>query len=390
MSTKIHIKDFQSIGNVDFEVDGFTVIVGKNNIGKSAIIRAVDSVLTNKAGKEYIRKGRRQMEVKIQREGLTIDWKKGDKTTYKVNNAEFSALAGSIPKPMIDAGFDKMEIEDKKISPLIAPQFNPLFLLDKSGSVVTQVLSNLYNIDTLSEADNLCQKELKGNKNFLKTREADLKTLQDKLENFKDFESLKKQVAEIVEAEKICNRMQAEINLLIGYEDQLGTLKESVERLSAIVSINIPDSVACEKAHSDLSWLGKKEIELKILAVTVKKLQGIKKIEIPRIDEAEDTCQKLNQLETWEESFNQLSAEIEEQEKVLGSFNIDDLMALSEKVRVTWEEFEKISSLYKSFYDTATATKNVRDELKTVTEELDKAEKEKAAIKVCPTCERPF
>jgi len=390
MSTKIHIKDFQSIGNIDFEVDGFTVVVGKNNIGKSAIIRAVDSVLTNRAGKEYIRKGRRQMEVKIQRDGLSIDWKKGDKTTYKVNNAEFSALAGSIPKPMIDAGFDKMEIEDKKVSPLIASQFNPLFLLDKSGSVVTQVLSNLYNIDTLSEADNLCQKELKNNKSLLKTREIDLKTLQDKLENFKDFESLKKRVAEIVETEKVCNKMQTDINLLIGYEDQLGTLQESVKRLSAITLVKIPDSISCEKAYSDISWLEIKETELRILATAVKKLQGIKKIELPEINEIEKACQEFEQLEKWEKLFNQLSAEIKEQEKILNSFNLGELVALMEKISKVWEEFEKVSSLYKSFYDTATATKIVRDELKTVTEDLEKAEKEKAAIKVCPMCERLF
>jgi DNA repair ATPase RecN len=390
MSTKIQIKNFQSIENVEFEVDGFTVIVGKNNIGKSAIIRAVDSVLTNRSGKEFIRKGKKQTEVKIQREGFEIDWKKGDKTSYKVNNVDFSALSGSIPKPMIEAGFSKMEIEDKKISPLIASQFQELFLLDKSGSVVTQVLSNLYNIDTLSEADNLCQKELKNNKSILKAREVDLKPLQEKLEKFQDFESLKKQVSELTEKEKVCNKMQIDITLLINYEDRLAILQESAKQLSTITSIKIPDYSTCEKMDFDLTWLKAKELELKTIAMAVKKLQGIKTVEIPQTEKVEETHKEFEQLLNWEESFNSLTTEIKIQKDVLDSLNLDEIRALSEKISEAWNYLEKISMLYTTFYESATTTKSMRDELRKITEDLALAEKEKAEIKICPTCERPF
>ena len=173
--TEITIKNFQSIKKLKFTIDGFTVIVGKNNIGKSAIIRAIKSALTNQSGNEFIRRGEKYTEVKIKKDKLNIEWKKGASTTYKINDQNFSKLNRAIPQPLIDAGFNKMEIGDQKISPIIASQFQPLFLINKNGGVITDVLANLYKIDTLSIADDLCLKELRSQKSFLKTREEDLK-----------------------------------------------------------------------------------------------------------------------------------------------------------------------------------------------------------------------
>ena len=44
----LKIEDFQSIGNAELEfTPGINLIVGQSNSGKTAILRAIDSVLTN-------------------------------------------------------------------------------------------------------------------------------------------------------------------------------------------------------------------------------------------------------------------------------------------------------------------------------------------------------
>ena len=441
MSTKLHIKNFQSIEDIEFEVDGFTVIVGKNNIGKSAIIRAVNSALTNKSGKSFIRKGKKQTEVTIQHAGTTIDWKKGEKTSYKiewkegneVKKEDFSALGASgIPKPMTDAGFGKMEIGDREVSPLVATQFNELFLLDKIGSVVTQVLSNLYNIDILSGADGLCQKELKANKSSLKTREEDLSSLQERLERFKDFEEIKERVKQLAINEKNCNSLQQEISQLATYESQLAIIQASIDLLSAIDDITIPGTSECEEAEKELCWIKSKETDLRSIAETVKKLRGVKSISIPEISIAEKLIQEVPEIIIWDDKLSEISKKIKKlepiediltvppigmigvlieelsqivdwdnkftgpsknlgaQDSLLKSLDMENLTELSKKAETLSTEVTEVSKLYTQFFESASQTKIARDDLKKVTEDLNQAQFEKSQIKVCPVCERPF
>jgi len=132
---KLKIKDFQSVGDISFDVDGFTVIVGKNNRGKSAIIRAVDAALNNRSGDDFIRWGKTKSEVSFSKDGLEVDWVKGDSAKYKVNGESFTKLNRSVPQPIIEAGIKKIEVGDTKLSPQIAHQFKELFLLDNPSSI---------------------------------------------------------------------------------------------------------------------------------------------------------------------------------------------------------------------------------------------------------------
>ena len=300
--TEISIKNFQSIKSVDLVVDGFTVIVGRNNIGKSAIIRAVDATLTNRVGDDFIRDGEKSTEIKIKREGLDLEWKKGTKTSYKINGEPFTALNRDIPKPLVEAGFGRMELGDKKISPLVAHQFDPLFLINKGGSVITEVLAGIYDLDSLSNADDMCQKDLKAQKSMLKTRDGDLAILQGKLEKYKDFETLKEEVKTLIAKDKACQSLQDEIALLTDYEVELEALVRNINLLKGFKGVDIPNVSECEKLVEENSWLEKTSQELFVLGTSIKKLRGIEKIEIPEIY-LETMIQDVIQLSSWNEQL---------------------------------------------------------------------------------------
>ena len=208
--TEIGIKNFQSIGDISLLINGFTAIVGKNNIGKSAIVRAIQSALTNQAGSDFIRKGKKTVEVSFKKESVDIEWKKGSTATYIVNNESYSKLNRAVPQPIIDAGYRKVELGDYKIDPLIANQFSPLFLLNETGSTITEALSVLYKLDVLSIADELCQKELRSTKNIQKTRASDLEQLNKQLEPYQKFDELKKDFKELEKIEEEYNNLKKE------------------------------------------------------------------------------------------------------------------------------------------------------------------------------------
>jgi ATPase involved in DNA repair len=390
--TEISVKNFQSIANINLVVDGFTVIVGRNNIGKSSIIRAVDAALTNRTGDDFIRDGEKSTEITIKREGLDLEWKKGTKTSYKINGESFTALNRDIPPPLVEAGFGRMELGDKKVSPLVAHQFEPLFLVNKGGSVITEVLANIYDLDAISNADDMCQKDLKAQKSILKTRDGDLVNLQSQLERYKDFQTLKEEVKALVEQDKACQALQDQIALLVAYEVDLEVLTRSLEALKEIKGVKIPDITECEKLVEDNVWLEEKIQELRALGTDIKKLRGIEGVEIPSGADLDAMAEDVAQLEVWTEQLDNSQETVRSYKDTLDviSPEIKGLNKIIIQAEEYLEKFTEIFDFEESFKGVASMAKATRQELKEVTEELDLAKKEQAEIKVCPLCERPY
>ena len=389
--TEILIKNFQSAKNVSIVVDGFTVVVGRNNIGKSAIIRAVDAAFINKSGDSFIRDNEKTSEIHIKREGLDLVWTKGAKTSYKINGEIFTALNRDIPLPLVKAGFGRMKLEDRKVSPLISHQFEPLFLINKGGSVITEVLAEIYDLDSLSKADDACQKDLKAQKLALKTRDGDLASLQGKLEKYKDFETLKEEVKALVEKNKDCQSLQDEIALLTGYEVELEALARSINVLKGFKGIEIPSTLECEKLVEENSWLEDRSQELSVLGTSVKKLRGIEKIEIPKVD-LENMSQEVTQLSSWNEQLLGNTKAVESYRNVIDEIKpeIEALEKAIPEAEICSKAFVEVSEFEQSFMKVVSLAKGSREELKAVTEALDLVKKEQAEIKVCPLCERPL
>lgn len=394
MTTKVTIENYQSIKNASFEVDGFTVIVGKNNIGKSAVIRAIEAPLTNQVGKDFIRRGTKKTTVNIDREDIGIEWVKGASATYTIDKRDgsekgvYSKLNRDVPAPLIEAGFGKIQVGEKKVFPFIAAQFNELFLVNKPGSTVTEVLAALYNIDTLSKADDMCQKVLKAEKAALKTRESDLKELEGKLETFADFESIKEAVAKIVEKEKETENLRSEIDIIDNFISQIKASTESLGKLRGITDIKIPNTASGEELKAELEWLSQKVWRYQELTDNLKKLKGVTALKIPKTKKIETLVKDVDQLCEWDDTVTGTLEEIKKQKEFLDNFDTGDITKKLSKLEKAIQEFNEISALEGSFSEMVIATKTTRDELKEATEKLERLEKEKADIKVCPLCER--
>ena len=265
-------------------------------------------------------------------------------------------------------------------------------MINKGGSVVTEVLAGIYDLDSLSNADDMCQKDLKAQKSMLKTREGDLKGLQGKLEVYKDFESIKEEVRVFVEKDKACQEFQVEIDLLSVYFDELINLSASLEGLKGIKGVKVPDTFECEKLVEENSWLDEKIQELFVLGTNIKKFKVVQDIEIPSGEGFDVLAQDVTQLSEWADQLELYQQSVAEYEKALSLLipGISELEQLIPKAEDTLISFTEISDFEQNFMSTATSTKATRDELKKVTEELDVKNKELAEIKVCPLCERPY
>lgn len=348
--TEIKIKNFQSIGEAEFKIDGFTVIVGKNNIGKSAVIRAIDSALTNRVGKDFIRHGTKKTEVSIKRDNLIINWQKGNKAVYDINGESFSALNRSVPKPLTEAGFRRLEIGSEKLNPTLASQFSPLFLLDRGGPAVTEALSRMYKLDVISTADDLCQKQIRATKALLKTRNNDLDELNEKLEKFAGFDEIKEKVAEARKIDSHCSELEAQIDEITSFEERFLHLATEIKKLKSISNIDIPEISTVKTDIEDLLKISVWNEKLKSSITLIKGLRS--------------AVEGLSGLET-------IGEEIQRLEEAITSL-------------------EAIEAHERDFSELIQQAKGTKKELAEVSQELERADKEMSEFNTCPLCERPF
>lgn len=83
---KIEIENFQSIKKLAIDLGQYTVLVGTSNQGKTAIVRAIESVFTNPAGQSRIRKGASHCIVRLDfDDGTWVLWEKGKTSRYIVS-----------------------------------------------------------------------------------------------------------------------------------------------------------------------------------------------------------------------------------------------------------------------------------------------------------------
>jgi DNA repair ATPase RecN len=387
----VRIKNFQSIGDMSLDITGFTVVVGRNNIGKSAIIRAVDAALNNRPGGEFIRQGKLKTEVDVKKDDLSITWTKGEKAVYKVNGQSYSGLNRSVPPPLLQAGFRKIETDEKKLDVLVAHQFNELFLLNESGSFITEVLSSLYDLNVLNDADDLCQKELRGNKTLLKTREADFEILRDKISLFSGFETVKKDWDGIKKLNEEIEAVSSEISVLDGYLSGITDLSTSIRNLEQIKNINIPDVEKSSRICDDYQWL---EEACEILQRTLTGLTRLQPAESVRIPDMQNLTDRLQEMSDVERFYQELRTTVQMIEKFNSlSSCTSEIQKLDEKIsglEAGITEFSYVTDIHRILTDQAASVRSIISDHGTAQTSLHQLEEEYRKFKICPACERPL
>lgn len=153
---RLEIKNFQSIKEAQLEFRGFTVICGKSNLGKSALLRAVESVLFNEWQKCYQRTNTAKTEISFSK---GADFKVS--TTKSKNDNSFVVNDKSIDK----IGKDAPELPlnfNRELN--ISTQLEPLFMVAYKDTENTKILNRMFNIDRLETAQSLCSTDLRKQK----------------------------------------------------------------------------------------------------------------------------------------------------------------------------------------------------------------------------------
>lgn len=177
--TRLVVHNYQSIGHADLELGQINVIVGRWSLGKSALMRALNALLTNETGTDYIRFGEDECYVRVElSDGTNILWthERASSATYDVTwpdgkGRKFDKLAGGVPEEVAQLLNIRPIVVDKdfQIMPQVHEQFDQPLLLRESAGRVARALAKTTKLDGIMQAQGYAVKDLKGNRTTLKT-----------------------------------------------------------------------------------------------------------------------------------------------------------------------------------------------------------------------------
>ena len=165
---KFNIKNFQSIENLEFEFDGFVSITGANNIGKSAIVRAVNSLIFNNFHETYLRQGCKESVIRMEHEGKWAEMiYKGKKVFYKFWDGE--ELSGKklaqdrIQEKIEQIGFKflniskmyknwKADIKEQVDRLYVTTQYDKMYLIGSKTNDSDKLFNFLFNAEAIAQA----------------------------------------------------------------------------------------------------------------------------------------------------------------------------------------------------------------------------------------------
>jgi len=309
---EVEIQGFQSIEKTTFTIDGFTVLVGRSNIGKSAVVRAVQAALTNALGTDFVRHGehcsrrirgtkkcRCQCSVHIQTEGMDLLWEKGDEINRYTHNGEvYSKVDRGLPD-FLAKDFSLVKVGDRKQLVQVAEQFDPIFLLNQSGTVVADVLSDVAKLDDINAAMTEVERDRREAVSTLKVREKDVLDLQISLLLYKGSEdpiARAKLVGEVFDTiqEKVREKVKVE-----QFHTKLQELAHGIRALQPVDAVAIPDLEPAQAMETGLNVILEYEVVLAEKTAAVTDLEPVEGIPEPETEALEVVGEKLVQIEDW-------------------------------------------------------------------------------------------
>lgn len=382
---QITIKNFQSIEDLTVTIPegAFTCLVGQSNIGKSAIRRAIECVLYNNSDASYIRNGTKICSVEILFDDKThIKWQRDEKSaSYEINGNAFSKLSKTIPQPILDMGFKELEVNKEKLNVQVASQFDNIFLLNMTGSKVTDVFSNLGNLNKIINANKACTSDLKNNKGRLSLRREDLITIKSKIKNYTGLDEQRNSFDSIKDGFEEIKKLKKNREDLTGLSIKYNKSAHLLKALIPAKQINIEDpEVDVSKFIQLTKLLTKLEVLNKKVAAS-SDLDSVKEIPFDLEVGPMNNLQNLNLK--YERALKRNSY-------YLGMSAIQDISLDGDqlyKLKPLKELLAKLDRSKSSFLSLRDKIKQTEDKQTLLLNQEKEIHKE---IKVCPLCNKEF
>lgn len=395
---RVEVKNFQSIAHEVVEIDGFSALVGRSNIGKSAIVRAIKAALTGAPADNYVRhdalclrlvKGSKTCKcfcsVHITAPELDLLWEKGDAVNRYIHNGTEHTVVGRGTPDFLTDGFALVKIGDDKTLLQVSDQFQPIFILDRSGTVVADVLSDVAKLDEINVAMRLVEKDRKEAVATRKVREKDIQDIRSSLMRYEGFDEAVLRVRRIEEQDQQTEAAAQRLTQLETFVESALSVARRIKSLDQIGSVIVPEITGLQQNGTKFAALGEFEIELLARTRAVAGLEGVEGINTPDLAGFVDLGSSYQRLIRWSSKVDGLRGFFDRTQKLASvavpEFGpVEGAKVLYTKLDTWVDQLNGIGRMFtnlKVSMDAAVALEA------SVLAEFQ-------ALGVCPTCNREF
>ena len=395
---RVEINNFQSIAHQVIEINSFSAIVGRSNIGKSAVVRAVKAALTGSPVDSYVRhsldcprvvKGSKSCKcfcsVRITAEDFDLLWEKGDAVNRYVFNNEEHTVAGRGTPEFLGDPFQPVKLGDEKKLVQISDQFDPIFILNKSGTVVADVLSDVAKLDQINSAIRMVNKDKKDANSTRKVREKDVLDLRNTLTRYDGLDEALDRVSSLKAIEEQIEALEGKLEQLSRFIDSARGAAKRVKSLEQVGQVEIPEFEPLSGVVTRYIDAHRMTKELAARQKMLERLDGVDQIQIPKTLEFDDLGDKYYSLYAYATQlkvFKTFFARAKEASQV----ELPEIESLSESLN----NFNKLDGLVRNLLTAQKAASAAKKDFDVISQEADQLSAEFDSLGVCPTCSRPL
>jgi len=381
---EVEITNFQSIKHMAFKFEGFTTIIGRNFIGKSATLRAINAALTNQQGTDFIRWGEKFCEVRLKTKGIDILWHKElNNNFYKINDEDPYDKMGNQPppKPIIDAGFGIVEVNREKINLFYAQQFFPLFLIDRMDTKSADLIISIYGLDKLYKAIGLCAKDQRENSNLIKLRKNDFEQAERDLERFVDFEKVKQYFKSLETNKAGLISEQELIGKLQGWFSSLVVKTREINKFRPVREVIVPTGLELENNIIEFKRLKVFLQKILLIKTACLRLREVNSVVIPEAagNQIDTKLIELNKIKNFNIRYDKINGQVESINSIKGVV-IPDIS--DDKIN----NVIKLKDLYQRTETAAIEVKRLKAAVVEASKQLEKVDTKLKVYDHCPAC----
>lgn len=264
---KISIRNFQSIKNADIDIEGVTIITGKTNGGKTAIIRAIDEAVFNNGDDSHVRAGTDESSVSIEDAGHMFEYRrsakrKSEKTSYSFDGGDEIRKVGRDQLPEV---VDMLHISDVKMANGSHALLNfwhqndRPFLMDKSPQQLYEFLS-LSSAKTYTDVLKRMKKDAKdlrteviGESRVIEDNRKQLAEKNAYLRSQEGFDRLYDEIAELDGNDRRNAESCRKADECMEIENIIVEKRRKAESITLLPDIDVASLIAGEKANREAS-----------------------------------------------------------------------------------------------------------------------------------------
>lgn len=298
MFKSIHVKNFQSLRDVEVELAPFTVIVGATDSGKSAFYRAISTLISNRRGAEFITYGEKRCTITAELDQGKLTLQRGKSTAdnfYEIDNGEstelYTKLSGTVPEEV--SAFLRIPAKD----PInLASQFDKPYLLDTkeySSADAARILGALTNVNLVFEGARESNRRKGEASTKLKTRTADAEAVIAQLQGYDDLTGELEAIRAAESAVEHANLLQAAKTEVANLIQAVRESQEIIERVQPATQLDLPDITEIESLHSASQVLKGLISQVEAEQSKIPQLQRIIDSEVVKLEELDSQYREV-------------------------------------------------------------------------------------------------